>query len=103
LTDIAVDEISIMKHAWKSLVFNNGKPWIKRDRQYSLFDVTMGSYDGDEICELACRPFHIVNHLGKKFGKAENIGLHEYRLLSILYHESVHIIYILYIYIYILR
>ena len=27
------------------------KPWIKKDSN-SLFDVTMGSYDGAEICEL---------------------------------------------------
>jgi hypothetical protein len=50
LTDIAVDEISIIKCSTKSLLFNNGKPWIKRDSN-SLFDVTMGSYDGVEICE----------------------------------------------------
>jgi hypothetical protein len=39
----------------------------------SLFDVTMGSFDGAEICELV-RLF-ILNHLGKRFGK-ENIGLY---------------------------
>jgi hypothetical protein len=51
LTDIAEDEISIIKDARKSQLFNNGKPWIKRDSS-SLFDVTMGSYNGAEICEL---------------------------------------------------
>ena len=40
----------------------------------NLFDVTMGSYDGAEICELV--GLFILNHLGKTFGKLENIGLY---------------------------
>ncbi len=51
LAIITKDEISIIKHARKSLLFNDGKPWTKKDSN-SLFDVTMGSYDGAEICEL---------------------------------------------------
>ena len=31
------------------------------------FDVTIGSYDGAEICDLV--GLFILNHLGKKFGK----------------------------------
>ncbi len=30
LVIIAKEEISIMKHARKSLLFNDGKPWIKK-------------------------------------------------------------------------
>ena len=37
-------------HARKSLLHNEGEPWIKM--QSNNFDVTMGSYDGTEICEL---------------------------------------------------
>ena len=37
-------------HASKSLLFNNNSTWIKKNG--SLFDVTMGSYDGAEVCEL---------------------------------------------------
>ncbi len=48
LAIITKDEISIIKHARKSLLFNDGKPWTKKDSN-SLFDVTMGSYDGAEI------------------------------------------------------
>jgi hypothetical protein len=44
LTDMAEDAISKIKHARKSLLFNSGKPWIKRDSN-SLFDVTVGSND----------------------------------------------------------
>ena len=50
LAIITKDEISIIKHARKSVLFNDGKPWTKKDSN-SLFHVTMGSYDGAEICE----------------------------------------------------
>ncbi len=69
---ITKDEISIIKHARKSVLFNDGKPWTKKDSN-SLFDVTMGSHDGAEICELV--GLFILNKLGQKFGK-ENIGLY---------------------------
>ena len=35
----------------QSLPFNNNTPWQKRNSN-TLFDVTMGSYDGAETCEL---------------------------------------------------
>ena len=35
----------------QSLLYNNYEPWRKKDTD-SCFDVTMGSYDGAEICEL---------------------------------------------------
>ena len=37
-------------HARKSLLYKEGEPWIKK--QSNNFDVTMGSYDGAEVCEL---------------------------------------------------
>ncbi len=39
----------------------------------SLFDVTMGSYDGAEICELV--GLFILNNLGQKFGKENMINV----------------------------
>lgn len=47
---ITDSDMEVIFHARKSLLFDNGRPWIKR--KGSLFDVTMGSYDGAEICEL---------------------------------------------------
>jgi len=41
----------IIINAKHSLLFSNGKPWKKRNSK-SLFDVTMGSYDVAETCEL---------------------------------------------------
>ena len=37
-------------HARKSLLYKEGETWIKN--QSNNFDVTMGSYDGAEVCEL---------------------------------------------------
>ncbi len=68
----------------KSVLFNDGKPWTKKDSN-SLFDVTMGSYDGAEICELV--GLFILNKLGQKFGK-ENIGLYRDDGLAIMKSKS---------------
>ena len=43
-------ELKIIKHCRKSLLFSNSDAWVKKDG--NLFDVTMGSFDGAEICEL---------------------------------------------------
>ena len=84
LADISDEDISIIKHARKSLLFNHGRPWIKNNNS-NLFDVTMGSYDGAEICELL--GLFILNHLGKKFGK-KNIGLYRDDGLAIIKNRS---------------
>ena len=47
ITDISREDIQIMHHARKSLLFSNEKPWMKRGG--NLFDVTMGAYDGAEF------------------------------------------------------
>ena len=53
-------------------MFNNNKPWINKDSNGD-FDVTMGSYDGAEMCEQV--GLFMLNELSKKFGK-DNIGLY---------------------------
>ena len=56
----------------KSLLFNNGQAWSKRNSVNS-FDVnTMGSCDGREICELV--GLFILSALKKRF--ATNVGLY---------------------------
>ena len=50
-TDISNENLRIIKHCRKSLLYNNQEPWKKKNTD-SCFDVTMGSYDGAEICEL---------------------------------------------------
>ena len=48
---ISDDDRHIILQAKQSLLFNNGNPWQKRNTD-TLFDVTMGSYNGAETCEL---------------------------------------------------
>ena len=50
-TEISVEEERVIMHARKSLLFNGDKEWVKKNKA-GLFDVTMGSNDGAEICEL---------------------------------------------------
>ena len=50
-TSVAEEDLRIIKHCRKSLLYNDNEPWKKKDTD-SCFDVTMGSYDGAEICEL---------------------------------------------------
>ena len=51
-TNISEKEIEIIKHARKSLLFSHGTEWVKKNSDNDLFDVTMGSFDGAELCEL---------------------------------------------------
>ena len=50
-TTITAESIRIIKHSRKSLLFHLDQSWKKKDSN-SCFDVTMGSFDGAEICEL---------------------------------------------------
>lgn len=47
---ITEQEKSIIIHTKKSLLYDNQTPWCKKNT--TNFDVTMGSYDGAETCEL---------------------------------------------------
>ena len=50
-TAITAQEEKVISNARKSLLFSGGKVWKKKDGS-GLFDVTMGSFDGAEVCEL---------------------------------------------------
>ena len=58
--------------AWIQLLFNHGRPWVKRDI-LNMFDVTMGSNDGAEVFELIGH--YIRNRLSEKYGK-DYVGLY---------------------------
>ena len=47
---LSKEEVKTIKRSRKSLLFNDTTVWIKRGG--SDFDVTKGSIDGVEICEL---------------------------------------------------
>ena len=50
LVNVTNEDKVIIKHARKSLLYDNSGPWMKNDSR--LFDVSMGAYDGVEVCEL---------------------------------------------------
>ena len=62
LTD---EQKSIIMHSRKSLLFADGSHWVKKEGDPD-FDVTMGSYDGTELCEFV--GLYILHRLGEKFG-----------------------------------
>ena len=65
-----IDEDTIF-HARKSLLFDGSHVWIKK--KGGLFDVTMGAYDGAEVCELVGT--YLLNKVTEKYPK-EKIGLY---------------------------
>ena len=46
---ITRNHVEVIFHARKSVLYNNGEPWVKKEG--GSFDVTMGAYDGAEVCE----------------------------------------------------
>ena len=63
--------VKVIMHSRRSLLFDKDTVWVKK--QNSNFDVTMGSYDGAELCELT--GLYILHLLGNVLGK-ENLGLY---------------------------
>ena len=51
-TEISERDKAIIFHASKSLLCNGQQVWIKK--KGVLFDVTMGAFDGAEVCEAVC-------------------------------------------------
>ena len=50
-TTINDKDLRLIMHCRKSLPFFGNETWKKKSTE-SCFDVTMGSFDGTEICEL---------------------------------------------------
>ena len=59
-------------HSRKPLLFKNKDIWIKKIGDPD-FDVTMGSFDDAELCEVV--GLYILHILGEKYGK-HRIGLY---------------------------
>ncbi|CAB4036789.1 Hypothetical predicted protein, partial [Paramuricea clavata] len=68
---ISDSDIRIVNHARKSLLFYNQQAWTRKNNT-TTFDVTIGSFDGAEVCELV--GLFILNTLEKRFGK--DVGLY---------------------------
>ena len=65
-TTISDDNIRIIKHCRKSLLFEKDTAWVKKGTAGN-FDVTMGSYDGAEVCELV--GIYILSALRQRIDK----------------------------------
>ena len=82
-TTISPDEELIMA-CRKSVLFNNGKVWTKKDKN---FDVTMGAQDGAEIAELTgIYLLKQVNDYLSSLGEESEAGL--YRDDGLIYLEN---------------
>ena len=68
-TPITDKEVQIIQHARKSLLFHNDLVWAKKNNG-SFFGVTMGSYDGAEICELLGTV--LLNKISEKIGQSKH-------------------------------
>ena len=76
-------DVEVIFHARKSVLYNNGEPWVKKEG--GSFDVTMGAYDGAEVCELI--GIYMLYLIGKKYD-SKNIGLYRDDGLAVLKNVS---------------
>ena len=65
------EDTEIIWHARKSLLFSGNTAWNKKGGK--LFDVTMGAFDGAEVCELV--GLYILSLISDKFGE-DDFGLY---------------------------
>ena len=75
-------DIDVINHARKSLLFDGSNTWIKKQ---GLFDVSMGAYDGAEVCELVGT--YMLNVFSKKYNK-NDYGLYQDDGLAVLKKKS---------------
>ena len=70
-------DLEAIQLARKPLLFSKDNPWAEKDN--SLFDVTMGSFAGAEICEIV--GICLLSKLAALLGK-ENVGLYRHDCLA---------------------
>ena len=86
-TDISASEYDILIHCKKSFLFDGQSIW-KKNGASEEFDVTMGSFDGAETCELV--GLFILNMLSSIID-VENVGLYRDDGLAILRNANGHV------------
>ena len=85
-THIEPNDIEVIFHSRKSLLYNKDEAWIKKTGNEE-FDVTMGSYDGAEVCELV--GLFMLNNLNNLIDK-KNIGLYRDDGLAVFKNQNGH-------------
>ena len=80
ICNISEQDLAIIMQARRTLLFNNGEPWVKKVGNEE-FDVPMGCFDGAEICDLVgiYKLYQLKNAIRK-----ENVGLYRDDGLGIL-------------------
>ena len=71
-TTVSEQEVEIIMHSRKTLLFDKNEPWVKRGDS-PMFDVAMSCYDAAEICELV--GLYILQKLTSEFPE-RGIGLY---------------------------
>ena len=84
IIEIEDKTIDIINHARKSLLFHDGNAWVKKEGN-PLFDVTMGSYDGAEVCELV--GLYLLGKLATLIG-TKNVGLYRDDGLAVIHQAN---------------
>ena len=69
--EISDRDMEIIMNSRKSLLFDENGIWCKKGDE--LFDVTMGAYDGAEVCEVV--GLFLLHTLGEKLGN-KHVGLY---------------------------
>ena len=82
--DFTSDELEIIMHSRKTLLFWQDSAWVKKEG-HEDFDIPMGCYDGTEICELV--GIYIQNKLCKLMSR-KDFGLYRDDGLGILRNTS---------------
>ena len=77
------DTIKLIMHCRKSVLFGDESTWTKKHG--SLFGVTIGTYDGAEICELV--GLYLLHELNKNV-KNQQLGLYRDDGLAIINSKS---------------
>ena len=78
------DMINTIMNSRKAFLFYDGNPWIKKDT-LQHFDVTEGSFDGAEICELV--GLYLLNQL-KDIITNGSVGVYRYDGLAVVHKYS---------------
>ena len=62
--DISDDNLSLINQGWKTLLFRENTPWVKKEGNVD-FDVPMGCFYEAEVCRLAST--YILNQIKDTF------------------------------------
>ena len=82
--DFTSDELELIMHSRKTLLFWQDGTWVKQEGNED-FDISVGCYDGAEICELVRS--YIQNKLCKLMNK-KDFGLYRDNGIGILRNTS---------------